>query len=369
MTYVSFFNSTLINVNFTNADLTGAGLGRSTLTNANFSGAIISGAAFDETTDFTANQLYSTASYASGNLTGISLGSVNLTGWNFANQNLSTAYLASANLTSANFTNANLANANLYDSTLNNANFSGADIGGAGGWSPVGTTITHNTIRPDGSIQGLSLLAGEKLVIRNNPIAITVTTSASFDPASTLEFLLESNWTSPVGFAAGLNPALGGNLDLEFATGVNFFSQVGHTFQLFNWTGINPSGTFTVASPLQWDLSQLYTTGNVTLLSVPEVLGDFNGDGHVNSSDVTAMEAALANLHGYETANNITNQQLLAIGDLNGDGTFNNADLQALINLLNSGGGSTNPIPEPSTFLLAVLAFGLVTRRRFAYSK
>jgi hypothetical protein len=34
----------------------------------------------------------------------------------------------------------------------------------------------------------------------------------------------------------------------------------------------------------------------------------------------------------------------------------NNADLQALINLLQSGGGSTNPVPEPSTFVLAVLA-------------
>ncbi len=35
---------------------------------------------------------------------------------------------------------------------------------------------------------------------------------------------------------------------------------------------------------------------------------------------------------------------------------INNADLQALLNLLKSGGGSNNPVPEPSTLVLAVLA-------------
>jgi len=49
------------------------------------------------------------------------------------------------------------------------------------------------------------------------------------------------------------------------------------------------------------------------------VRGDFNRDGHVDTADITAMESALANLHGYETTNNLTNQQLLVIGDLNGD--------------------------------------------------
>ena len=136
------------------------------------------------------------------------------------------------------------------------------------------TTITHNTIRPDGSIQGLALLAGEKLVIRNNPIAITVNTSATFDPAATLQFLLDNNWTSPVGFTPGLTPALGGTLDLEFATGVDPASLLGQSFQLFDWNGPLPANdqfaTITTEPGLTFDLSNLYSTGDVTLTAVPE---------------------------------------------------------------------------------------------------
>ena len=131
----SFNSSTLTNANFTNATLTNSNLSFSTLTNANFSGAIVKGAFFavyspSITTDFTASQLYSTASYASSDLTGIDLEGNDLTGWNFANQNLTNAGLQSP-LTNANFTNANLTHAYLDYSTLTDANFSGAIVKGA----------------------------------------------------------------------------------------------------------------------------------------------------------------------------------------------------------------------------------------------
>ena len=56
--------------------------------------------------------------------------------------------------------------------------------------------------------------------------------------------------------------------------------------------------------------------------------GDFNNDGHVNSADIPAMLAALADLNGYQSSRGISNADLLAIADVNGDGTVNNADLQ-----------------------------------------
>jgi len=81
--------------------------------------------------------------------------------------------------------------------------------------------------------------------------------------------------------------------------------------------------------------------------------GDFNRDGHVDAADILPMMAALVNLHGYEQTNGLTNSQLLAIGDINGDGVVNNADLQALLNLLQSGGGSADPVPEPNVVSVA----------------
>ena len=144
----------------------------------------------------------------------------------------------------------------------------------ANGWSPDTTTITSNTIRLDGTIQGIALIAGERLIIRNNPIAILINTSASFDPASTLQFLVNENWTSPIAFSPGLNPSLGGTLDLELADGVDPSNLLGESFHLFTWnTPLDLSNHFsaiTTESGLNWDTSNLYTNGNVTLTAIPE---------------------------------------------------------------------------------------------------
>jgi hypothetical protein len=101
-------------------------------------------------------------------------------------------------------------------------------------------------------------------------------------------------------------------------------------------------------------------------LTITSGLGDFNDDGHVDAADILPMMQALTNLSGYKTKYdpNLTNGQLLVFGDINHDGTFNNADLQALLNLLKSGHGSTNPVPEPSTIVLAVLAFVLALHKK-----
>ncbi len=42
--------------------------------------------------------------------------------------------------------------------------------------------------------------------------------------------------------------------------------------------------------------------------------------------------------------------------DLNADGHVNNADLQWLLNYLKAGAGGTTAVPEPTTFVMGVMA-------------
>ena len=89
-----------------------------------------------------------------------------------------------------------------------------------------------------------------------------------------MQVLLQSNWTSPLEFSPGLTPTLGGTLDLELADGVDPFAVLGQTFQLFDWSSPLPSGDqfgSVITEPgVTFDLSNLYTTGAVTVTGVPE---------------------------------------------------------------------------------------------------
>jgi uncharacterized protein YjbI with pentapeptide repeats len=299
----------LQNWNFVNQNLTGANFSDSVLTNADLTGATINNTCFGNNTVVAPSQIYSTASYQSRHLTGINFLRANITGWNFANQNLTNAQFQAAHLIDVNFSNANLSgtnfvgtimiganfsgayfsatafdNANLTDANLAgsvftagtypDANFADADLRQSTGWSVIGTDTPHDAIYPDGTIRGLAMNASELLTIRNNPLSITATGNATFDPASTLQFLLDTNWTSPIGFIMGIVPSLAGTLDLELADDANPANLVGTTFQLFSWNGPLPwgdqFGAITSEPGFVWDTSQLYTTGTVTLDAVPE---------------------------------------------------------------------------------------------------
>jgi len=87
------------------SDLTGASFYSATLTDADMTNAVVNGASFCSTTGkgFTAAQLYSTASYAGGDLTGIGLSDNDLTGWNFASKDLDYAEFCRAVVKGANF--------------------------------------------------------------------------------------------------------------------------------------------------------------------------------------------------------------------------------------------------------------------------
>jgi hypothetical protein len=80
----------------------------------------------------------------------------------------------------------------------------------------------------------------------------------------------EDAWDSTISFAPGIPVTLGGTLELTFANDVNLAAQLGRTFDLFDWTGVAPTGAFAVSSPYRWNLSNLYATGQVTLTAIPE---------------------------------------------------------------------------------------------------
>jgi uncharacterized protein YjbI with pentapeptide repeats len=250
--------------NLSNANLSNANLGFATLTDTDLTDAVISGADLYHT-GIAVAQLYSTATYRSGDLTGIGLGGNDLTGCNFAGKNLSNAVLRYANLGSA---------------TLTNADLSGADTRGALDLGDVASAVTTNMIRPDGTIRGLDLAGGLTLVVRNDhgdpnasppapSIAIRIENSMNMGTNGLLKLLLETDtWGSTISFEPGIPVSLGGTLVLDFVPGS--YPQAGQKFRLFDWTGVSPTGEFWVPMmPVyaQWDLGNLYTTGYVTLLT------------------------------------------------------------------------------------------------------
>ena len=117
-----------------------------------------------------------------------------------------------------------------------------------------------------------------QLIIRNfsrntngNPIPIHVTTGMGLQSGTTIQVLLDgSAWGSTISFDPNIPVGLGGNLELGMAPGTSPASLVGDTFQLFDWSGVSPSGQFgQVLSGLPtryvWDTSGLYTSGMVRL--------------------------------------------------------------------------------------------------------
>jgi hypothetical protein len=130
-----------------------------------------------------------------------------------------------------------------------------------------------------------------------------------------------------------------------FADDVNPASQLGRTFDLFDWTGVTPTGTFTVSSPYTWNLSNLYTTGKVTLTAINALLGDFNHDGTVDAADYAVWRKTNGTQEGYNRWRSNFGASSLGTG---------------------SGSGSASAstmVPEPTSTLLLTLAAAIGTWR------
>jgi uncharacterized protein YjbI with pentapeptide repeats len=339
---VQFLWNDLSFADFRSMNLSGTVFFKAILSDAKFDGAIIRGASFANA--LTAEQLYSTQSYKSGDLSRISLGHIfgysDRNYWDFHAQNLTGAGLIYASFVGADFSGAKLDMANFTGADFTGAHFDDASINGVlglnifesqlrttasyqrkdlsgidfpgdlSGWdlsgqrlafATLGTTVGTNfsladlrgaslngpdlnavyrsTIDQDGRIWGLHLTNADDLWIRDYDgstpafpaIAIKVLQGATIAPNAMVKIILESDdWDSLISFEPGIPVQLGGELALTFTNDVDVSTQVGRTIRIFDWTGVSPTGQFHIASPYAWDLSRLYTSGEITLLAVPE---------------------------------------------------------------------------------------------------
>ena len=95
----------------------------------------------------------------------------------------------------------------------------------------------------------------------------------TIDPTASLQIVLDGQpWGSTISFSAGIPVSLAGELDLTVAPGVDLNSLLGDTFKLFDWTGVDPTGEFTIVGDPRWDTSHLYTSGEVTFVPEPSAL-------------------------------------------------------------------------------------------------
>jgi uncharacterized protein YjbI with pentapeptide repeats len=323
-------------------------------------------------------------------LAGAFLNNANLSIANFTNADFSTGSIdffyvnmgLTTNLSGANLSQANLANANFsgveaygpegefypyLGANLEGANLSGADTRGANFYLATWYGVnTNNMIWPGGHIAGLGLTNGASLVVRNydgHPDAappagvwpIVVDGQVTMDTTGKLRLVLDADpWGSTISFAAGISVVLDGTLELDFAPGVSISSQIGRTFDVFDWTGVTPTGTLNVASPFTWNLSSLYTTGEVTLTAAPGVTpGDFNHDGAVDAADYVVWRKGIGVAW---TQENYTLWRT-HFGQTSGSGAAgypqgaNAAPLSAAV-------------PEPTTFVLLTLAIPFFAERR-----
>lgn len=347
---IGLWDNYLLGWDFSGQDLSDANLAFSTLTNVNLEGAVVTGFDFSRTVEhgFTKEQLYSTQSYQEKNLSGIRSWENDLTGWDFSGQNL--------------------INADLYLSSLADADLSFVDLRGATGVSASRARL-RNSILSDGRVHGLTLGAGEQMVIRDDdgvpnpapvdwlmprpPIEVAVQDRLTMadDGRLALQFDADS-WDSQISFEQGILVQLGGTLELAFSEDVDLVAQAGRTLQLFDWTGVSPEGQFAYQVPAgtQWNLSNLYSAGEATLTAV-HAPGDVDGNGAVDLADFNVLKT------------NFGDGGVLTDGDLTGDSQVDLADFVVL-----KANFGVAAVPEPGSVLLAAIAccVALARRRRFA---
>jgi autotransporter-associated beta strand protein len=207
----------------------------------------------------------------------------------------------------------------------------------------LGTSGTHQTFNT------LSLSGGGTIDLGSGASIVQFNDSHSQTWSGILRI---SNWSgSPTG--SGTDQLLVGTSALTGLTSAQLAE--------IHFTGL-PTGAKFVANGANGEVVPLSTT--------PLLIGDLNGDGHVNNTDITTMLTALVDLNAFKAAHpTLDSATLTDLGDLNADGAFNNLDLQGLATYIKTGHGSLSAVPEPATYVLLAMALPAmvtVVRRRVA---
>ncbi len=329
---------------FTDSDLTDASFtSGSVLQDATFANATIDRASFRT---ISKDQLYSTASFANKQLPGIELFGMNLAGWDLSQQSMVGASLASTQLADANFGNSDLRHARFQKAKLDgavfqNAALSFADLRDSIGILPQDIGPIRNLIQADGKMNGLRLNDGEHLRL-NRPSIDGVDTIAkdhqfAMSDQSVLEFSIRPDFggngralTSRVAPSPEASVDLGGTLRVLY-TSIGLAD--GTIYDLFDWNRELPNDQQFDRIELpagNWDLTKLYTTGEITLVDFG-TKGDFNASGILDSSDVSQLS---------EVVRSGANQRTF---DANRDGEVGNEDINFWVyELMNTYFGDAN---------------------------
>ena len=171
---------------------------------------------------------------------------------------------------------------------------------------------------------------------------------------------------------------------LNFDENANIGDLVGVTFPLFDWQRqLSPGNQFdrlAIAPEHVWDVSQLYATGEVTLLAINHVTwhnieNPFDVDGLDGTSHLDAM-LVINELTDRVFSDPITGQ-LPLVGspppylDVNNDGVVSPLDPLLVINALSSTSGApSSAVPESKGVLpLASAALFVLAARRWKSSQ
>jgi hypothetical protein len=283
---------------------------------------------------------------------------------------------------------------NAYSSIINGSTI---DVSGLGGTTKAVTVTLHNfsatkpsdvdlvVVGPTGA--ALVLMGGAAGTSQVGPVSVTFDDTA---PANLISQHLTAGsfkptQVGPIGSFPSPGPGLAYHSPQPADTFLLGNANAAGVFGGTTASTANPNGTWslyamdTVSGDSTdiaggWSVNiQLNAPGGLSIFTnlspivipAPPNPGDFNNDHHVNTADIQPAMTALTEPGGYELQYGISAADLQTIGDVNHDGKFNNADLLALLILLKTGGGSSNPVPEPSTLaLLGLCVVGLLLRCR-----